>query len=44
MARFIAPLVSNYTLSPQPLVAVNKAGGTGAGGKLTSGLHSFCWW
>jgi tripartite-type tricarboxylate transporter receptor subunit TctC len=27
MARFIAPLVSKYNLSPQPLVAINKSGG-----------------
>ena len=34
MARFIAPLVSKYNLSPQPLVAVNKSGGAGAEGFL----------
>lgn len=34
MARFIAPLVSKYQLSPQPLVAINKAGGAGAEGFL----------
>src|SRR5882724_1005728 len=30
MAHFIAPLVSKYNLSPQPLVVVNKSGGAGA--------------
>jgi putative tricarboxylic transport membrane protein len=34
MARFIAPLVSKYNLSPQPFVAVNKSGGAGAEGFL----------
>jgi tripartite-type tricarboxylate transporter receptor subunit TctC len=34
MARFIAPLVSKHGLSPQPFVAVNKAGGAGAEGFL----------
>jgi putative tricarboxylic transport membrane protein len=34
MARFIAPLVSKYNLSPQPLVAINKSGGAGAEGFL----------
>jgi tripartite-type tricarboxylate transporter receptor subunit TctC len=34
MARFIAPLVSKYHLSPQPFVAVNKSGGAGAEGFL----------
>jgi tripartite-type tricarboxylate transporter receptor subunit TctC len=34
MARFIAPLVSKYHLSPQPLVTVNKSGGAGAEGFL----------
>src|SRR5919108_758313 len=32
MARFIAPLVSKYNLSPQPLVVINKSGGAGAEG------------
>src|SRR5215475_13893575 len=34
MARFIAPLISKHNLSPQPFVAVNKAGGAGAEGFL----------
>jgi putative tricarboxylic transport membrane protein len=34
MARFIAPLVSKYNLSSQPLVVVNKPGGAGAEGFL----------
>ena len=34
MARFIAPLVSKYNLSPQPFVVVNKSGGAGAEGFL----------
>ena len=34
MARFIAPLISKHHLSPQPFVAVNKAGGAGAEGFL----------
>ena len=34
MARFIAPLISKYNLSPQPFVAVNKSGGAGAEGFL----------
>ena len=34
MARFIAPLVSKYNLSPQPFVAVNKSAGAGAEGFL----------
>jgi tripartite-type tricarboxylate transporter receptor subunit TctC len=34
MARFIAPLVSKYNLSPQPLVVVNKPAGAGAEGFL----------
>jgi tripartite-type tricarboxylate transporter receptor subunit TctC len=34
MARFIAPLISKYNLSPQPVVVVNKAGGAGAEGFL----------
>jgi tripartite-type tricarboxylate transporter receptor subunit TctC len=34
MARFIAPLVSKHSLSPQPFVAVNKAGGAGSEGFL----------
>jgi putative tricarboxylic transport membrane protein len=34
MAHFIAPLVSKYNLSPQPLVVVNKSGGAGAEGFL----------
>jgi len=34
MSRFIAPLVSKYNLSPQPLVAINKSGGAGAEGFL----------
>jgi putative tricarboxylic transport membrane protein len=35
MARFIAPLVSKYNLSPQPLVVINKAGGLGPKGFST---------
>jgi tripartite-type tricarboxylate transporter receptor subunit TctC len=34
MARFIAPLVSKYNLSPRPVVAVNKSDGAGAEGFL----------
>jgi tripartite-type tricarboxylate transporter receptor subunit TctC len=34
MARFIAPLISKYNLSPQPFVVVNKPGGAGAEGFL----------
>ena len=34
MARFIAPLISKHHLSPQPFVAINKAGGAGAEGFL----------
>jgi putative tricarboxylic transport membrane protein len=34
MARFIAPLISKHNLSPQPFVAINKAGGAGAEGFL----------
>jgi tripartite-type tricarboxylate transporter receptor subunit TctC len=34
MARFIAPLVSKYKLSPQPFVAINKSAGAGAEGFL----------
>lgn len=34
MARFIAPLISKYRLSPQPFVVVNKSGGAGAEGFL----------
>ena len=34
MARFIAPVISKYNLSPQPVVVVNKAGGAGAEGFL----------
>jgi tripartite-type tricarboxylate transporter receptor subunit TctC len=34
MARFIAPLISKYDLSPQPFIAVNKAAGAGAEGFL----------
>jgi len=34
MARFIAPLVSKYNLSPQPLVVVNKPAGAGTEGFL----------
>ena len=34
MARFIAPLISKYNLSPQPFIAVNKSGGAGAEGFL----------
>lgn len=32
MARFIAPLISKYNLSPQPFIVVNKSGGAGAEG------------
>jgi tripartite-type tricarboxylate transporter receptor subunit TctC len=34
MARFIAPLVSKYNLSPQPFIVVNKPAGAGAEGFL----------
>jgi len=34
MARFIAPLISKYKLSPQPFVVINKSGGAGAEGFL----------
>jgi tripartite-type tricarboxylate transporter receptor subunit TctC len=41
MARFIAPLISKYHLSPQPFVAVNKSGGAGAEGFLyVKGKHA----
>ena len=32
MARFIAPLVSKYKLSPTPFIVVNKSGGAGGEG------------
>ncbi len=34
MARFIAPLVTKYNLSPRPFVVINKSGGAGAEGFL----------
>jgi tripartite-type tricarboxylate transporter receptor subunit TctC len=32
MARFIAPLVAKYNLSPKPFIVINKSGGAGAEG------------
>ena len=32
MARFIAPLISKYNLSPKPFIVINKSGGAGAEG------------
>jgi len=32
MARFIAPLVSKYNLSPKPFIVINKSGGAGGEG------------
>lgn len=32
MARFVAPLVSKYKLSPTPFIVINKSGGAGAEG------------
>jgi putative tricarboxylic transport membrane protein len=32
MARFIAPLISKYNLSPTPFIVINKSGGAGAEG------------
>ncbi len=32
MARFVAPLISKYNLSPKPFIVVNKSGGAGAEG------------
>ena len=32
MARFVAPLISKYNLSPKPFVVINKSGGAGAEG------------
>jgi putative tricarboxylic transport membrane protein len=32
MARFVAPLVSKYNLSPKPFIVINKSGGAGAEG------------
>ncbi len=32
MARFVAPLISKYKLSPTPFIVVNKSGGAGAEG------------
>ena len=34
MARFIAPLISKYKLSPKPFIVINKSGGAGAEGFL----------
>ncbi len=34
MARFIAPLIEKYKLSPKPFIVVNKSGGAGAEGFL----------
>jgi putative tricarboxylic transport membrane protein len=34
MARFIAPIISKYNLSPKPLIVINKSGGAGAEGFL----------
>ena len=34
MARFIAPMIDKYKLSPKPFVVVNKSGGAGAEGFL----------
>ncbi len=34
MARFIAPLVSKYKLSPTPFIVINKSGGAGGEGFL----------
>ena len=32
MARFVAPLIEKYKLSPKPFIVVNKSGGAGAEG------------
>ena len=32
MARFVAPLISKYNLSPKPFIVINKSGGAGAEG------------
>jgi putative tricarboxylic transport membrane protein len=32
MARFVAPLISKYKLSPTPFIVINKSGGAGAEG------------
>ncbi|MCX5824833.1 MAG: tripartite tricarboxylate transporter substrate binding protein, partial [Deltaproteobacteria bacterium] len=32
MARFVAPLISNYNLSPTPFIVITKSGGAGAEG------------
>jgi putative tricarboxylic transport membrane protein len=32
MARFVAPLISKYNLSPTPFIVINKSGGAGAEG------------
>jgi len=34
MARFIAPMIEKYKLSPKPFIVVNKSGGAGAEGFL----------
>src|SRR5512133_3869567 len=34
MARFIAPIISKYKLSPKPVIVINKSGGAGAEGFL----------
>jgi putative tricarboxylic transport membrane protein len=34
MARFIAPIISKYNLSPKPVIVINKSGGAGAEGFL----------
>ena len=34
MARFIAPIIDKYKLSPKPFIVVNKSGGAGAEGFL----------
>jgi tripartite-type tricarboxylate transporter receptor subunit TctC len=32
MARFVAPIISKYNLSPKPFIVINKSGGAGAEG------------